>query len=221
MADSLLLDASLLLHAPTASAVRYVLQEELVPAEGEVAVPDTMYRVASGEFDYYEQIAPAYRGRGPSAMSTPDDLAWITETEIRSYPVFPDAFDRVPDVDDALQVFTDLTDGNLTLARLLTEEWAFLMTGSWIAARKHTTFNFFKRGGAVAIELPRQAFDELTKRTLRIPTVPVPRPLKQSERLRAVTKWAAAGGAPWAAELDPLLGIFASSVAGFFLLFDP
>ncbi len=114
-----------------------------------------------------------------------------------------------------------MSDGNVLLARLLLEEWVFLTSESWLAARTHTTFNFFKRAGAVAIELPRDSFDALARRTLRIPAAPVPRPLKASQRLRAVTKWAAAGGASWVGMLDPLVGALGGTVASFFLLFDP
>jgi hypothetical protein len=219
MADSLLLDASLLLHAPTAREVRRAFEDEYVPSVGEVMVSDVIYRAARGDMDYFEPLAAVYGGQRRGAVTSPDDLAWVTESDIYPYTLFPET--GVGDLDDALAIFSELTGGNLVLSRLLVDEWVFLTSSSWIAARTHNTFNFFKQAGAVAIELPKASFDELARRTLRIPAAPVPRPLKRSERLRAVSKWVAAGGASWAAVLDPLLGAVAGSVAGFFLLFDP
>jgi len=219
MADSLLLDATLLLHAPTARTVRVAL-EEYVPSPGEVLVPETVYRIALGEVDYFEPIAAAYADRD-GVIRTPDDLSWITEAPISQYVTFPGTPEGIGDVDDAFEVFLELTDRNMVLARLLVEEWVFLTTSSWIAARTRTTFDYFKRAGAVAIELPKEAFDALARRTLRVPAQPVPRALKRSEGLRAASKWIAAGGAPWVAVFDPVLGALAGTVAQFFWLFDP
>ena len=76
-----------------------------------------------------------------------------------------------------------------------------------------------------AIEFNREVFDRLAARTLKIPHVEdVPLALTKGQRLRAVTKWMAAGlvGTPAGAFLHPLLG---SGLAGatyrLVALFDP
>jgi hypothetical protein len=137
MADSLLLDASLLLHARTASEVRTALEEEFVPSPGEVMVPETVYRIAGGDLDYYQPLLSVYGGQRRSGISSADDLAWIRDTEIYPYSVFPEAPSDVGDLSDAVNVFMELTEGNFILSRLLVEEWVFLTRNSWIAAR-HT-----------------------------------------------------------------------------------
>jgi len=52
-----MLDASMLLHRRTVGEVRAAFEEEVVPAPGEVMVPETIYRIATGA----RNTSPRYR----------------------------------------------------------------------------------------------------------------------------------------------------------------
>jgi hypothetical protein len=104
---------------------------------------------------------------------------------------------------------------------ILLEEWAFLNRQSWIAARTKKTFDTFKRAGAVVIDFSGQRFDAVVSRTLHHERLPLPPALNHRHRMKAGTKWLAAGGAPTAGLIDPLLGTVAGIGTALFFLFDP
>jgi hypothetical protein len=108
------------------------------------------------------------------------------------------------------------------LRRILLEEWAFLQERSWIASRLRRPFRTFLNAGAAALELSERAFDAVAAGTLKIRGEELPPALSPGQRLRAVTKWVAVGGSGWASALEPILaGPVATTLAGFFVLFDP
>ncbi len=123
--------------------------------------------------------------------------------------------------------YLEIAGGQRILAETWFLEWVFLTTQSWVAAASRRTFDAFKRAGAIAIEMPREAFDFVVRRTPRVMAaagqrhIAPPDVLTANQRVRAVAKWVAAGGSPWTFLLGPFIGAFAATASGIFLLFDP
>ena len=103
----------------------------------------------------------------------------------------------------------------------LLDEWTFLTSKSWVASRVRRPFSAFIRAGGVAIEWGGRNFDRVAARVLRIPRQEMPRPLTRGQRLRAVTKWIAAGGSSALPLVDPISAVIGSVAIGYFVLFDP
>jgi hypothetical protein len=207
-----MIDPSLVLHERTIGAVLEALEEE---REGIVIARSL--RTALAEPGVLEDVAPFFVP--PWRIADKSKLDAVLE--VAPTPAEEDLLSDARS-SDLLLGLLDLTEGNEFLARILGEEWAFLMGQSWIASRTKRTFTVFKRSGAIAIEASKQAFDQLASKTPGvIPTLTPPLSLTRRQRLRAVTKWVAAGGIPLAPLLDPLVGAFSASAAGIFLLFDP
>lgn len=204
----LMVDASLLLHRGTFPTVRQATEEHegLRVSGALVAALDRLDDPSFTDFFVPRRYLAepnevrrflATRGVSPYEGSLPDDS-----------PL-------------GLGFFLDETYGDELLARVLADEWAFLTQNSWIASRTKRTFHVFKRGGAIAIEFPRSAFDRMVLRTPGINAPPVPAALGPGQRLRAVSKWVASAGTPWLAFLGPLAVAAGAAVAGMYLLWDP
>jgi hypothetical protein len=109
-----------------------------------------------------------------------------------------------------------------TVLRVLTEEWNFLNTHSWIASRIRRPFSTFVKAGAIAIEGSRQVLDQAVADTLNKGDDGIPPGLQPGDRLRAACKWLAVGGISASAFLSSPALIFVVRAAGaYFLLFDP
>jgi len=105
------------------------------------------------------------------------------------------------------------------LHSIIFEEWFFLQEYSWIVARTKKIFNLFIRSGAASIEYGRHVFDGMVRRTLWRENIEL---VTQAHRLRAVSKWIAAGGAAIANLSYPIVQVFADFfVTGYFILIDP
>jgi hypothetical protein len=107
------------------------------------------------------------------------------------------------------------------LYQILTEEWLFMTSSSWIVSRIKRPFSTFVRSGAVAIEWGAKTFDRLAARVLKIAPADVPRPLTAGQRLRAISKWIAVSGLGVLPLMQPMSAAVGGLVAGYFLLFDP
>ena len=189
-----MLDPSLLLSARTASMVR----RDLRTSQSSQTKSSWHGRCTQRRWamSLLRSLADLFGPKRRAATSTFEDLGWLRDDELVQPFAAGQAGESRPLYGDAFAVLAEREDVDVVVANLLLEQWVFLNTQSWIAARTHRTFAEFKKAGAAAVELPREAFDAITRRTLKIPAAPVPRPLKQSERLKAATKWVAAGGSP-------------------------
>jgi hypothetical protein len=54
------------------------------------------------------------------------------------------------------------------ILEILNEEWSFLNSQSWIAARTRKSFSAFVKSGAVAVEAGKRVFDKALLRTLKV-----------------------------------------------------
>ena len=72
--------------------------------------------------------------------------------------------------------------------------------------------------GATAVEVSRDRFDGVVRRTLRRDDG---EDLTTQERLRAISKWTAVSGPVVLALFEPVSGAIVSFAAGLFLLADP
>jgi len=110
---------------------------------------------------------------------------------------------------------------DLDVFEILSEEWLFLNSQSWLASRTRKAFSTFVRAGALAAEGGRKLFDEVAMRTLKLSPEIVPFGLTRGHRLRAASKWIAVGGASAVSLLPTGSGVLAGAAIGYFLLFDP
>jgi hypothetical protein len=156
-----MLDPSLVLYSYTTDEAR-----DSVRASSErVFLPRTFADlVAAEEFEH-----PVFRRLAPGAHMSPrpikDRTRWILDEEL----VVPwDASEASLDRDLQLADLETLVSDPL-LRSILSEEWAFLQSESWLASKTRKPFDAFIRAGAVAIELNREVFDKLAARTLKIP----------------------------------------------------
>ena len=117
------------------------------------------------------------------------------------------------------QLFEAVED---TIARqILMEEWDFLTSQSWIAAKTRKAYDAFLKGGAAALEWGGNKFDYLAAKTLKIPPSSIPDGLKPKQRLRAAAKWIAVGGASASVFLIPPAAFATTAITGYFCIFDP
>jgi hypothetical protein len=111
--------------------------------------------------------------------------------------------------------------GGEIIRQILIEEWEFLTSQSWIAAKIKRAYDAFLKGGAAAIEWGTNKFDYLAAKTLKIKPEQFPDGLKPKQRFRAAAKWVAVGGSSASALLAPPAAAASAAVAGYFLIFDP
>lgn len=111
--------------------------------------------------------------------------------------------------------------GDAIVRQILIEEWEFLTSSSWIAAKTRKTYEAFLKAGAVAVEWGTNKFDYLAARTLKIEPDQIPNGLKPNQRLRATAKWIAVGGSSATAFFIPPAAVATSAALGYFMIFDP
>ncbi len=105
---------------------------------------------------------------------------------------------------------------------ILADEWAFLNSRSWVAARTKFAFDAFHRAGAHMTVLARRSMRLLVARTLKIPGNELPAVITGAMLRRTGLKWLAAGVTPFVGSvLTPPLGPAISASGSMFLLFDP
>jgi len=109
-------------------------------------------------------------------------------------------------------VYSDL------LPQVILEEWVFLQEQSWISARTRAAFDKMIEAGGICVELGQNAFDKVVRKTLKRDNDDE---LYKYDRMKAIGKWLAAGGAPAVSLANPLVGAVVSVGAGLFLLVDP
>lgn len=149
--------------------------------------------------------------------------------DLRNIPQFlPELFSLAQHEASPVQPTTEFQRELLALARdfdifqILNEEWAFLNSESWIAARTKRSFASFIRAGAVGVEAGRKVFNKTLAKTLKVSPENVPTLLSPKQKVRAAMKWIAVGGSSASALLhNPLSGVLVNAALGYFLLFDP
>lgn len=105
--------------------------------------------------------------------------------------------------------------------RILREEWAFLISRSFLGSRLRRPFNSFLRAGAVAMEWGGKRLDEIAAKTLKIPPEEMPKALTPRKRFRAAAKWIGVGGSSAAAFVEPMSAFFIGAATNVFFLLDP
>ena len=113
-------------------------------------------------------------------------------------------------------LYRKIEDWNLV--RILFEEWIFLQEYSWIVAKSKKTFEKFKEAGAITIEFSEKAIDKIVKRTLKKKNDEF---VNTFDKLRALGKWIAVGGASATSFMNPYIATLVGFSAGIFLLLDP
>jgi hypothetical protein len=95
-------------------------------------------------------------------------------------------------------------------AEILADEWAFLHSGTWMAAARRRSINAFRDAGAVVVEYGRRLRDEIVQAV--VPSAHVPSVLSADFLTRVAVKWLILGGV--AAEAAPLIGPTFGTIAG-------
>lgn len=203
----IMLDPSLLLSRRTAQESMQILSE----ARGRIVVPRTMLRLAESPYDA-ERL---WRFYGIQRREERMDLPASLFGRIAEFAA-PESVSPEDEAGTALR----WPSWRSPVADVLHEEWAFLNHHSWIVSRIKRPFAYFIKAGAVSVEAGRRAFDQQAARVLRKELGPTG--LSTLQRLRAVGKWAAAGG-PSALVLlhNAGLGVLLGAAARMFLLYDP
>lgn len=96
-------------------------------------------------------------------------------------------------------------------------EWEFLTSDSWLVSRTKRIFNVLARAGIITIEVGKNAFDQLVRRTLKSQSEVV----RKADRLRTLGKWSAVGLAEILTVATPLAQILGATTIGVVLLIDP
>lgn len=104
------------------------------------------------------------------------------------------------------------------LINILIEEWLFLNKYSWIVSKTKKTFKAFNQAGAVSIEFSKKAIDTIIRKTLKKKETEL---VNTHDKLRALAKWSAVGGASATSFFNPVLATAITSTTGIFLLLDP
>ena len=87
-------------------------------------------------------------------------------------------------------------------SQVAAEEWLYLATNSWLAARSRRIFDAFNQAGAAALELGRDVLGDVIHRTLQLPS-DAPPVLRPELIARAGLRWLAVGGPAIAPLLFP------------------
>ena len=104
------------------------------------------------------------------------------------------------------------------IAEILFEEWVFLQKQSWVISRIKKTFIYLVKAGAVSIEVGKKGLDYAVRKTLKKSDQNI---IKNADRMRALAKWIAVGGAATSNLLDPISNVIGELIAGIFILIDP
>jgi len=209
-----MLDPSLLLSRYTLprvmSAVRHGELKAVIPSSfwGPFLERKLPAKVAS----FFAPSGPAPTPAQLNERLVREDLSRVQSYELR------DTSETSPEFLDGLwQAARDET-----VVRILTEEWNFLNTHSWIASRTKRPFSTFVKAGAVVIAGGSQVLDQLVVSTLKKGHPGTPPGLQGGDRLQAACKWLALGGASASPFIGPPGLVALTSLAtGYFLLFDP
>jgi len=212
MPDRLMIDPSMFLWPDTFPVLIEALNRKEL---GRVAIP---HAFASALRDgVLEENFVRFFGPRRGAVTAPEILSRFTVPElIEEYS--PKSFRLEGSVFD--QRLSEVSGSDL-VRRTLVEEWEFLTSESWIISKVRAAFDGFLKSGAVALEVGGNAFDWLAAKSLKIPPERVPDGLNVKQRLRAVAKWIAVGGASATAVVAPPVAVGVGAASGFFLLLDP
>lgn len=103
-------------------------------------------------------------------------------------------------------------------SQVAAEEWLYLATNSWLAARSRRIFDAFNQAGAAALELGRDVLGDVVHRTLQLPS-DAPPVLRPELIARAGLRWLAVGGPAIAPLLfPPGMAALAAILGGGYLL---
>ncbi len=203
-----MLDPSLLLSRRTLSSVFEMAEAGLL--EG-VVIPRAFFEHAesivadASAMGFYAANAPEAEGR-PAALL--DRIAALQRLQATA---------EIRPREDLFWPQLGGPGGAIDL--ILTEEWSFLNSHSWVLSRIKRPFREFVRAGAFAVEGGRQRLDWLLARPLKVE----PSELTALMRLRGVAKWFAAGGTSFQIlrHLAPHAEMLLEELTPIFLLLDP
>lgn len=214
MADDLLLDPSLFLSR---SAFPIVLDAF---RNGELKTARIPYRFSGALRDgFFTGSVSRFFADSREPLSAKDIMESLQSAGVD----FPGSYDPSSFRLQGTKFDTQLSEfvGDEIVRQILIEEWEFLTSHSWIAAKTKRAFDAFLKGGAAAVEWGTNKFDYLAVRTLKIKRQEIPDGLKPKQRLRAAAKWIAVGGSSASALLVPPAAAVGAAVAGYFMIFDP
>lgn len=198
--DQILLDPSVLLGEAGFAWLTSVPREEL----SRFIIPKTFVDQVAGHAEYSsldeELWGPLPTGNSLHALAEAiNDLTTFSADEAPLNLPF-----------EVLQVVAQLRDFGSEVA---VEEWLYLQSNSWIAARSRRLFDHFKRAGAKALEVTGDLLDDVT--WLALGSRPRNEPLTASLRARAGVNVVIVGGVATLTVLMPWVGV-AGTVAAFF-----
>lgn len=94
---------------------------------------------------------------------------------------------------DAREVLEGLLSSGDPAAAVWADEWAYLQSNSWLAARLRRCLDAFETAGAAVIEFGQDVGIDLIEQV--IPAEHLPRSINREVILRATAKWIVVGGA--------------------------
>lgn len=193
--EAILLDPSMFLGPEGFGWLRAVPLDE----RKRFVAPMTFYRQLAREVEYTEVDAqlwgsyPDEETRGQLA-----ELVW-TLTLFGEGDVTGDLPPEVSAVTDALREAG---------SQVAVEEWLYLNTHSWLAARTRRVIDHFRRAGSRAVEMAGDALEALAWRVLQLPG-PRPETLTPQLRRAAGIRVLATAGPAVAGAIAPWLGVLA------------
>ena len=212
VSNNILFDSSLLLEADKAKKVFNFMREYY--KDFNFFISSSFYHTLKGENRLYK-IARFFE---QEKEISPQELLGMLEEHKQYYTIFE--IPREVYQKKYWHFYKSLREEieDRDLIEILFEEWVFLQEFSWIVAKSKKTFEKFKEAGAVVIEFSEKAVDKIIKRTLKKKDDEF---VNTFDKLRALGKWVAVGGASATSLMNPGIGALVGFGAGIFLLLDP
>ena len=208
MSDQVMLECSMLLHRDSANYLLALNRDEPL----DVVVATTVLRAASSEPELFADRLADVVGvpRFLIDLAVTRQLARQLEGRVKTYSV-PATF-QWPSGPMYEAVSDELS------AAILHEEFAFLITESWLFSKTRDAFDKMVEAGGKAVQFSKNEFDRSVRKVLKKGPN---EPLSKGHLARATAKWIAVGGPAVIGVLEPISGAAAGTLAGMFFLHDP
>jgi hypothetical protein len=213
MSDTVMLEASMLLHRDSANYLLALVGESHL----DVVVAERILEIAGFEADSTVLRLASHLGVPPQEV----DLRVVRQLArelVRSAQTYRSR--KQNDADMSWLSYRDLFDWTRDelATHVILEEFEFLTSESWIFSKTRQAFDAMVEAGGTAIQMSRRGFDRAVRRTLKKGS---DEPLSSGSRARAAAKWVAVGGPAIVGVVEPVSGAIASAAAGYFFLVDP
>jgi hypothetical protein len=239
MAEQAMLDVSMIAHRVPLRRMLKLAQEESDALAGLVVSASLIRLLRSGERepDYIGYLISRYFGVQRYLIDIESMRALISAEGFRRH-VIPYAVDGPALVGPSGSLPSRVKDE--WARQVIVEEWDFLMNHSWLFSKTRAIVDYMIDGGSNALyvtkerlehaieavkgethdigEALRHGSDRLVGRTLKKPHN---HRISPNDRVRALAKWVAVGGAGTAGLLVPAAGAVVGTAAAAFLLYDP